>query len=130
MNSKYYETHKEAQKSAMHEWYINNKQRRYELNKKWRETNPDYNRQLKRKHRLAMFYRKGELHLIENYALAKQDDFHGWALHHRLELTMDNKHAHSMKEMIRLGIYYHRPYFELIFLPISEHTKLHKLSKK
>lgn len=125
----WYKNNKEKQKAAMHEWYIKNKQRRYDLNKSWRENNLEYNRELKRKDRLAQFYRKGELHLIENYDKAKADNFHGWALHHRLELTLDGHVANSMKKLQRLNMYYHRPYFELIFLPISEHVRLHKLAK-
>lgn len=66
-----------------------------------------------------------EYQKIENYELAKADNFKGWHCHHRLELTLDNEYAHSKEDLIRLNMYYNRPYFELIFLPNNEHHKLH-----
>jgi hypothetical protein len=62
---------------------------------------------------------------IENYELAKADNFEGWEIHHRLEISLDNEEVHSLKSLKRLGMYYDRPYFELIFLTTSEHTALH-----
>ena len=70
-------------------------------------------------------YRNGEQHLIENYSDAKKDNFKYWHLHHRLELTLDGEYAHSMKDLIRLGMYYNRPYFELIYLPQGVHSTIH-----
>lgn len=46
-------------------------------------------------------------------------------LHHRLECTLDGDFAHSANELKRLGMYYNRPYYELIYLTHSEHSKLH-----
>lgn len=70
-------------------------------------------------------YCKDDISLIENYDKAKADNFKGWDLHHRLELTLDGEFAHTKEELERLDMYYHRPYFELIFLTTSEHMKLH-----
>lgn len=70
-----------------------------------------------------------EIEHVENYNQAAQDDFCGWILHHRLELTLENEHAHTAEDLIRLNMYYDRPYFELIFLKRSEHTKLHNIAK-
>lgn len=71
------------------------------------------------------YVRKGDLSKIENYELAKKDNFKGWDIHHRLELTLDSEYAHSVEELKRLGMYYNRPYFELIFLKRIEHSRLH-----
>lgn len=70
-------------------------------------------------------WRDGERHLIENYDKALADEFKGWMLHHRLECTLDGDFAHSANELKRLGMYYNRPYYELIYLTHSEHSKLH-----
>ena len=70
-------------------------------------------------------YRTGEQHLIENYSNAKQDNFKYWHLHHRLELTLNGEVARSRADLIRLGVYYNRPYFELIYLPQGVHSTIH-----
>ena len=75
------------------------------------------------------YCREGELEKIENYELAKADNFEGWDIHHRLELTINNEFAHSPESLKRLGIYFNRPYFELIFLRTSEHMKLHATNR-
>lgn len=75
------------------------------------------------------YCRPGEFELIENYELAKADNFKGWDIHHRLELTLDGEYAHSIEELKRMNMYYNRPYFELIFLTRKEHNKLHKCTK-
>lgn len=67
---------------------------------------------------------------IENYELAKADNFKDWCIHHRLELTLDNEYAKSKEDLIRLDMYYKRPYFELIFLKRSEHQILHNTNRK
>ena len=71
------------------------------------------------------FFRKGEQHLIENYEKALADGFKGWDIHHRLELTLDGELALLKKDLIRLGMYWNRPYFELIYLPHGEHIRKH-----
>ena len=72
---------------------------------------------------------KDDPSLIENYDKAINDDTQMWVLHHRLELTLDGEYAHSKEELIRLGMYYHRPYYELIFLTKSDHQILHAHDK-
>ena len=71
---------------------------------------------------------------IENYEAAKKDDFIGWHCHHRLETHNSDGERRlvdiSMDELIALGMYYHRPASELIFLTRSEHHYLHKKGKK
>lgn len=67
---------------------------------------------------------------IENYELAKKDDFKGWVIHHRLELVETGATADSTKQDLKdLGLYYNRPAGELIYLTKSEHQKLHRTGK-
>lgn len=72
----------------------------------------------------ANLYCKDEISLIENYDKAVTDK-EVWIIHHRLELTLEGEFAHSKSDLIRLGMYYNRPYFELIFLRKGEHMTLH-----
>jgi hypothetical protein len=71
------------------------------------------------------YCRKDEIEKIENYELAKNDPDEVWVIHHRLELTINGEFAHTQDELKRLGMFYHRPYYELIFLRRSEHQILH-----
>lgn len=73
--------------------------------------------------------RYGEEERVENYNEAKKDDFNGWELHHRLEITVDNESALYMMDLINFGMYYHRPYFELIWLRINDHSRLHAYTR-
>lgn len=68
---------------------------------------------------------KDDISRIENYDKAAVDPTQTWVIHHRLELTLDGEFAHSREELKRLGMYYDRPYFELIFLTRCEHQNLH-----
>jgi hypothetical protein len=74
-------------------------------------------------------YCKDDLSKIENYDKAVDDTEHLWVCHHRLELTLDGEFAHSKKELIRMNIYYHRPYFELIFMKDADHRRLHATNR-
>ena len=62
---------------------------------------------------------------IENYEQAIKDKENVWVCHHRLELTLEGEYANSVEDLKRMGMYYNRPYFELIFLTNEEHTSLH-----
>lgn len=79
--------------------------------------------------RINKVVRKGDLTKIENYDKAIADETQTWICHHRLELTLEGEFAHSQKELERMGMYYHRPYFELIFLTETEHKSLHGENK-
>lgn len=74
----------------------------------------------------AKQYCKDDISKIENYDKAIADKTKTWVCHHRLELTLDGEFAHTPKELIRMNMYYKRPYFELIFLTRTEHEALHK----
>ena len=68
---------------------------------------------------------RDDISLIENYNEAVADTENVWVCHHRLELTLDGEFANSKADLIRYGMYYNRPYFELIFLPDTVHRKMH-----
>ena len=74
----------------------------------------------------AKSYCKDDIAKIENYEKAINDMTQTWDLHHRLELTLDGEFAHTTEELKQFGMYFHRPYFELIFLTKEEHNRLHK----
>lgn len=87
----------------------------------------EYNHRLERhkewdRRRICKEYEK-----IENYELAKADNFEGWEVHHRLELTINGEFAHDAASLKRLNMYYSRPYFELIYLTTANHAKLHSM---
>ena len=70
---------------------------------------------------------------VENYEDAKKDNFKGWHCHHRLETHNSDGERRlvdiSYKELQVLGMYYHRPASELIFLTSKEHNSLHHKGK-
>ena len=75
-----------------------------------------------------------DLEDIENYQKAIADTTQTYVLHHRLEThTSDGERRLvdiTKKELMALGMYFHRPASELIFLTKSEHVFLHKKGKK
>lgn len=73
----------------------------------------------------AKLYCKDDISKIENYEQAINDKDNEWVCHHRLELTLDGDLAHNWRELNRLGMYWKRPYFELIFMRADEHRRLH-----
>lgn len=70
-------------------------------------------------------YCKDDVTKIENYAEAVADKTATWHCHHRLELTLDGEHARTKQELIRMGMYYNRPHYELILLRPDVHSKIH-----
>ena len=73
-------------------------------------------------------YCKEDFSLIENYELAKKDDFKGWSIHHRDEIrTLPSGMTviRTREELIENGRYYNCPANELIFLTKAEHQRLH-----
>jgi len=77
---------------------------------------------------MKQYVEDGRIDLIENYELAKKDNFKGWCIHHRLELHPDYSIRYYRETLIELDIYLHRPSNELIFLSRSEHARIHSLS--
>lgn len=70
-----------------------------------------------------------EIEKVENYELAKADNFKGWECHHHLETHNSDGERRlvqiSVEELIALDMYYNRPPEELVFLLKSEHAALH-----
>ena len=64
--------------------------------------------------------------LIENYELAKADDFWGWLVHHKKEIELNK----SMKELKDIGLYYNVPPEDLIFMRRGEHSILHAENRR
>ena len=71
---------------------------------------------------------------IENYSLAKADNFIKWDIHHRLETNNSDGERRlvdlTADELKALGMYYNRPASELIFITHGDHTSLHNKKKK
>lgn len=59
--------------------------------------------------------------LIENYREAVEDETRTWHCHHRKETD----EGLTRTELMEMGLYYHRPPEELIFLTESAHRSLH-----
>lgn len=70
---------------------------------------------------------------IENYDKAIADTTQTWECHHRLEThTSDGEKRLvelTKEELKALGMYYHRPADELIFLTAKDHVSLHYKGK-
>lgn len=73
----------------------------------------------------AKLYCRDDISKIENYEQAISDKENLWVCHHRLEFTINGEFAHTSKELKRMGMYNHRPYFELIFMKRIDHRRLH-----
>lgn len=66
---------------------------------------------------------------VENYEIAKKENFKKWQIHHRLETHNSDGEKRKVQipraELIALDMYYNRPAKELIYLRLAEHTSLH-----
>lgn len=71
------------------------------------------------------YWKDSEQEMIENYDLARADNFKGWDCHHRLELHPDGSIRFTRKSLIDLDLYYDRPARELIYIKHREHWTLH-----
>ena len=126
-------------------WGKDNRERRNATHRKHRAENLEKFREKERKYRethkeqIMDYARKTawnvsqpfcrELEKVENYALAKADNFVGWDRHHRLETHNSDGERRivnlSIAELKALDMYYNRPPEEIIWLRSSEHTRLH-----
>lgn len=78
-------------------------------------------------------YCAGPVSKIEGFLEMFEDESESkWLIHHRLEThTFDGKEwvkrekSISMKKLIEMDLYYHRPPEELIFMKVSDHQSLH-----
>ena len=113
----YYERRK-AQMNACHKKRYDNdatyrKQQQIECNKRRKE----------------YYVKDGKLELIQNYELAKADNFKGWTIHHKLELHSDYSLRFTRESLIKLDLYYNRPPNELIWMRTKEHIGIHNKSR-
>lgn len=93
------------------------------------EARRTYYRERKRKEQRYRFVINGRIDLVENYELAKADDFKGWHIHHKDEIrTLPSGMTviRTRQDLIDNNRYYNCPPNELIWLTIGEHTKIHK----
>ena len=72
---------------------------------------------------------RDDISKIENYDKAIADTTQTWHLHHRLELTLDGEFALTAAQLKMHDMYYHRPYYELIFLTPAEHRRIHNIGQ-
>lgn len=75
----------------------------------------------------AKLYCKDDISLIENYELAIKDTKQIWHCHHRGEILACGRYTQN--DLKKFGLYWKRPACELIFMTISEHSKLHTIGK-
>lgn len=70
-----------------------------------------------------------EYEKIENYDIAKKENFKSWQCHHRLETHTSDGIKRRIQitraELIALDVYYNRPASELILLRLEDHTRIH-----
>src|SRR5574344_2123108 len=118
----------EKMKAYKKAYYQAHKEERKEYNKAHKTKAKEYDKFHGRQQ-----YCCEDISKIENYNLAKADNFIKWDIHHRLEThTLDGIRRSvdiTHKELMKLGMYYHRPASELIFMKRKEHRSLHKGKK-
>lgn len=124
---------RESRKAYEKAYYHNNSEYR-ESKKAYEKTrchdDPEY-REYKRIARKLRYYRNnqkkvvkgGHVELIENYELAKHDNFEGWLIHHKLGIGKD--YRNSREDLKLMNLYYNRPPEELIWLTSQEHINIH-----
>lgn len=85
----------------------------------------EYNRMLLQ----SKYVEDGRITEIENYELAKQDNFKGWDVHHKDEIRIlpsGMVAIRSKDDLMENGRYYNCPPNELIFMLHTEHCALHR----
>lgn len=120
----YYQQHKDEKREYQKEYQ---KQKREQHREEYNEYYKEY---MRKYNRMFAYCISEQIEQIENYELAKADNFNGWHIHHRMETHNSDGERRlvnlSVEELIALEMYYNRPANELIFLTASEHRKLHK----
>lgn len=119
----YMKSYNQAHKEERKEYNQAHKEEAKEYYKIHREHN-EYMKAYQRQH-----YCCEDISNIENYNLAKKDNFIKWDIHHRLETNNSDGERRlvdlSHSELKALDMYYNRPASELIFLKHKEHMQLH-----
>lgn len=127
----YYQQNKEEVKEQKKQHYQQHREEKKQYYQQNKEEKREHYKQYQRKHNQMFAYCiTEEWEQIENYELAKESNFKGWHIHHRLETHNSDGEKRlvniSREELIALDMYYNRPASELIFLTASEHIKLHR----
>lgn len=104
---------------------LNRRKELYKNDLKFRETQK-VNGQI---YNISRYVKDGKYELIENYELAKVDNFKGWEVHHRLELHYDYSLRFTRESLLKLNLYYNRPPEELIWMKVKEHRSIHRQSQ-
>lgn len=126
-------TERKEYKEYLHNYYLQHKDKIKNRVNEWRKNNQDKASAYAMKHNkktYVYFCKQDEYEQIENYELAKADNFKGWDCHHRLELHPDGSLRFTRNSLKKLDLYVNRPASELIFLTHSEHARIHSISKK
>ena len=132
----YYQQHREEKKQYYQQHKDEIREERKQYYQQYYQQHKDEIREEKRQYMrkynsMFAFCIPEEIQQIENYELAKKDNFIGWCIHHRLECVETGAVVNSTKQdLIDWGIYFNRPASELIFLTNSEHRKLHHRAKR
>lgn len=129
-HKQYCQQHKEELRKYNKQYYQQHKEEIKEQQNQYRNQHKEDYKQWSRNNRYMFAYCIPEqIEQIENYELAKKDNFKGWCIHHRLEIHNSDGEKRlvnlSREELIALDMYYNRPANELVFLTKSEHIKLH-----
>ena len=115
----YYENNKEFVKSIHKEYNLKHEKEIKEWQRKYDRENKCF----------SIYIKANEVQLIENYFLAKEDDFIGWVIHHRLETHNSDGVIRDIEitpeELKALNMYYNRPADEIIFLKRNKHREIH-----
>lgn len=119
---------KQKHRDASKKCRVQNREHYLNYNKEWNRNNSSLHMELCGK-TFRAFCIESEYELIENYELAKKDNFNGWHCHHRLELHPDFSIRYTADSLKKLGLYYDRPASELIFLTHSEHARRHSIGR-
>lgn len=135
----YNQQYKEKIREYKKQYYKQYREERNQYSKQYNQQHRDeinqYKKQWYRKHTcMFAFCIPEQIEQIENYELAKKDNFDGWCIHHRLETHNSDGQRRlvnlSRVELKALDMYYNRPASELVFLTKSEHTKLHRSKQR
>lgn len=73
------------------------------------------------------YVENGCIDLIENYELAKADNFKNWDIHHKLEIHED--YVNTTDDLKLMNLYFYRPAEELIWMKREEHNFIHRMSR-
>lgn len=128
---KYREQHREEYNQYHKQYKQQHREQQKQYKKQYDKQHREQQKQYQRKHNQMFAYCIPEqIAQIENYELAKKDDFNGWDIHHRLETHNSDGQRRLVNltrtELIALDMYYNRPASELIFMRAGEHISLHR----